>query len=215
MRFARAVARLTPFPRTLPDPPRLLEPRVVVPPAEMPPWARSRTGPGALRDAAALVLIYAGSGGEATIVLTERPEGDDVHAGQVALPGGKRDPGDHYPVGTALREAAEEVGLDVVAARVRTLGLLEPVQVRVSGFLLVPVVAVAESTPHLAPDRHEVARLLEVPIRHFLPRAPIEVVEDVREGWSLRYGAYPVGQHRIWGATARVLGQLGALLGDD
>ena len=51
-------------------------------------------------------------------------------------------------------------------------------------------------------------------MRHFLPSAPIEVVEAERDGWQLRYGAFPVGEHRIWGATGRILGQLGAVLGD-
>ena len=61
-------------------------------------------------------------------------------------------------------------------------------------------------------DRHEVASILLVAVRHFLPDAPIEIVEAERDGWRLRYGAYPVGGHQIWGATARVLGQLGAVL---
>ena len=53
------------------------------------------------------------------------------------------------------------------------------------------------------------------PSRHFLPDAPVEVVEEERDGWRLRYGAYPVQGHRVWGATGRVLGQLGAVLGAD
>jgi hypothetical protein len=85
--------------------------------------------------------------------------------------------------------------------------------VRVSGFLLVPVVAVAEREPLLVADPGEVAALIRAPVRHFLTGAPVEVVEEMREGWHLRYGAYPVLGHRVWGATARVLGQLGAVLG--
>jgi hypothetical protein len=52
-----------------------------------------------------------------------------------------------------------------------------------------------------------------VPVRHFLPDAPIELVEEDRDGWRLRYGAYPVAGHRVWGATGRALSQLGAILG--
>ena len=159
------------------------------------------------------MLLYPDASGEACIVLTVRPDGDDVHAGQVALPGGKREPGDEFPTGTALREAAEEVGLDAAAAEVSVLGRLDPVDVRVSGYLLVPVVAVASREPRLVADDVEVAALLRVPVRHFLPDAPVEVVEEEREGWRLRYGAFPVAGHRVWGATGRVLAQLGAVLG--
>ena len=92
------------------------------------------------------------------------------------------------------------------------LGLLDVVDVRVTGFLMVPVVAVAERQPHFVADPREVAALLTVPVRHFLPDAPVEVVEEERDGWRLRYGAYPVQGYRVWGATGRVLGQLGAVL---
>jgi hypothetical protein len=74
-------------------------------------------------------------------------------------------------------------------------------------------VAVAERQPRFVADPREVAALLSVPVRHFLPDAPVEVVEEERDGWGLRYGAYPVPGYRVWGATGRALSQLGALLG--
>ena len=100
-----------------------------------------------------------------------------------------------------------------MAAGVRIAGRLELVDVRVSGFLLVPVVALAAREPVLRPDAREVAAILRVSVDHFLPAAPIEMVEAERDGWRMRYGAYPVEEHRIGGATARVLAQLGAILG--
>lgn len=160
------------------------------------------------------MLLYPDAAGEAHLVLTERPTGTHRHAGQMSFPGGERDPGDEFPVGTALREAWEEVGLDIARDPVTILGTLDVVDVRVSGFLLVPVLAIAAREPALTADAHEVAAILRVPVRHFLPSAPIEVVEAERDGWQLRYGAFPMGEHRIWGATGRILGQLGAVLGD-
>jgi 8-oxo-dGTP pyrophosphatase MutT (NUDIX family) len=142
-----------------------------------------------------------------------RPDGDHAHAGQVALPGGKRETGDDYPVGTALREAGEEVGLNAEAARVTVLGRLDIVDVRVTGFLMVPVLALAEREPAFVADPREVAAVLSVPVAHFLPEAPLEIVEEDRDGWRLRYGAFPVQGLRVWGATGRVLAQLGAVLG--
>ncbi len=211
MRFEEAKRRLEPMPDELPLGPSGLDPEVLATGADAPAWVR-RTLDGPARDAAVLVLLYPDAAGEAMVVLTARPEGDLRHAGQVSFPGGAADPGDDFPDGTALREAAEEVGLDVEAAGVRVVGRLDVVDVRVSGFLLVPVVALAEREPALTPDPREVAAILLVPVRLFLPDSPIEIVEAERDGWRLRYGAFPVGEHRIWGATARVLGQLGAVL---
>jgi 8-oxo-dGTP pyrophosphatase MutT (NUDIX family) len=213
MRFEEARRRLITLPDPLPAGPHALDPVAIVEPGEVPPWARRPAGEPP-RDAAVLVLIYPGADREAHLVLIERPAGDHRHAGQVSFPGGAVDPGDDFPVGTALREAAEEVGLDAQAAGVEVIGRLGTVDVRVSGFLLVPIVAVAAHEPALTPDPREVAAILRVPVRHFLPQAPIEIVEAERDGWRLRYGAFPVGEHRIWGATARVLGQLGAVLGE-
>jgi 8-oxo-dGTP pyrophosphatase MutT (NUDIX family) len=214
VRFETALERLSPLPVPLPAPPRTIDAVVLGRLDRLPPWARDAddTPP---RDAAVLVLIYPAADGEAALVLTERPAGDLRHAGQVSFPGGAMDPGDDFPIGTALRESAEEVGLDAAAAGVRILGVLDSIDVRVSGFALVPVLAVAEREPALVADQREVASILLAPVRHFLPGAPIEIVEGQRDGWRLRYGAYPVAGHHIWGATARVLGQLGAVLGLD
>ena len=213
MRFELARQRLTHLPTPLPRPRAEIEAHVLTP-GRLPRGARGEAG-GATRDAAALVLLFPDAAGDARIVLMVRPGGDHIHAGQVALPGGAREPADVFPEGTALREACEEVGLDAAAASVQTLGVLDPIDVRVSGFLLVPVLAVAERAPRLVADAREVAGLLTVPVRHFLPDAPIELVEEDRDGWRLRYGAYPVAGHRVWGATGRALSQLGAILGRD
>jgi 8-oxo-dGTP pyrophosphatase MutT (NUDIX family) len=214
MRFEAVLDRLASLPDPLPAPPRAIDPVVIGRSDQLPPWVRESPG-ASPRDAAVLVLIYPASDGEAHLVLMERPSGDLRHAGQISFPGGAMDPEDDFPIGTALREAAEEVGLDPTEAGVRVLGVLDSVDVRVSGFALVPVLAVAEREPTLVADQREVASILLAPVRHFLPDAPIEIVEALRDGWSLRYGAYPVGEHQIWGATARVLGQLGAVLGPD
>ena len=205
--------RLADLPAPLPPPRPEIDARILRQ-GPMPPGAR-RDGDGPIRDAAALMLLYPDATGEAHIVLQVRPSGDHVHAGQVALPGGKREPEDHFPEGTALREAAEEVGLDADAVGVTTMGVLETVDVRVSGFWMVPVLAVAERTPTFIPDEIETADILTVPVRHFLPDAPVEVVEEDHDGWLLRYGCYPVAGHRVWGATGRAVAQLGAVLGTD
>jgi 8-oxo-dGTP pyrophosphatase MutT (NUDIX family) len=211
MRFELVEHRLRHLPDPLPPPRPEIDAQILAR-GPMPEGMR-RAMDGPTRDAAALVLLYPDADGEAHLVLTVRPGGSHVHACQVALPGGKREPGDAFPHGTALREAQEEVGLDVDVAGVVILGVLDVVDVRVSGFMMVPVLAVARREPNLVADRREVARLLTVPVRHFLPGSTVEIVEEDRDGWRLRYGAYPVAGHRVWGATGRALGQLGAVLG--
>ncbi|MDP9318873.1 MAG: coenzyme A pyrophosphatase, partial [Actinomycetota bacterium] len=123
-------------------------------------------------------------------------------------------PEDADEIATALREAAEEVALDAAAAGIRIVGLLERFWIPVSDFEVTPVVALADRRPVMAPAPAEVARIVEPPIAQFLPDAPIEMVERTVRDWPLRYGAYAVEGLSVWGATARVLSQLGAVLSD-
>ncbi|MBA3795703.1 MAG: CoA pyrophosphatase [Chloroflexi bacterium] len=206
--------KLTPLPAPLPSGPPMIDPVVLAQPGGLPDWMRRRAGL-APRDAAGLVLLAPGAEGEAHVILTVRPGGDMRHPGQISLPGGAAEPVDAFPVGTALREAAEEIALDPEAAGVQIMGTLDVEDVRVSGFMLVPVIAVAARVPVLSRHEREVAAILWVPVTTFLPGAPIRSVEEERDGYQLRYGVFPFGDHDIWGATARVLGQLGAVLGES
>jgi 8-oxo-dGTP pyrophosphatase MutT (NUDIX family) len=194
----------------LPPPPAWLRPERL---PDGVPFERPQPPPDA-RPAAALVLVYPDAAGEAHVVLTQRVEyGTDHHSGEISLPGGKADPGDADPEATALREAAEEVGLDPDAAGVEVIGRLDALWIPPSNFLVTPVVAVATRRPAFVPDPREVAAILEAPVAAFLPGvAPVLVDPDPR-GRPFRYGAYIVEGHIVWGATAAILGQLGAVVG--
>jgi 8-oxo-dGTP pyrophosphatase MutT (NUDIX family) len=210
MRFEAAVARLTSLPAVLPPPPAELMP-VRTDGVRPPPVALDEL---TARPAAVLVLVVPGVAGDARVVLTERVDRGGHHAGEVSFPGGAAEPGDDGPAATALREAAEEVALDPDAAGVRVVGLLEPFWIPVSGFRVTPVVAVAARRPALVASPHEVARIVEAPLAAFLPDARIEIVERTVRDWPLRYGGYRIDGLHVWGATARILGQLGAVIGD-
>jgi hypothetical protein len=211
MRYEAAVARLGTLPALLPEPPAAL-----MPVRTDGGWRQSaiRQSRATARAAAVLVLVVPGDDGEALVVLTERVDRGGHHSGEVSFPGGRAEPDDADPAATALREAAEEVGLDPVAAEVRVIGHLEPFWIPVSDYLVTPVLAIAGRRPALVASPSEVARIVEAPLGSFLPDGPIEMVEAVVREWPLRYGAYPVSGLKVWGATARILGQLGALLGD-
>jgi len=73
-------------------------------------------------------------------------------------------------------------------------------------------VGLTPSEPRLSPEEREVAAVFSAPLDAFMPGAPIEIITAEREGLRLRYGAYRVGRHLVWGATATILGRLGALL---
>jgi len=210
--FETAVGRLAQLPETLPAVPQVLIPVAVGGTTERPPRP---VEPARLRSAAVLVLLVAGMDGDARVILTERVVGGRHHSGEVSFPGGAAEPGDADSVATALREAAEEVALDAPAAGVRIVGTLDPFWIPVSGYHVTPVLAIAERRPDLTPHEAEVARVLEAPLAAFLPGAPIEIVERTIRGWSLRYGAFAVDGLHVWGATARILGQLGGLFAED
>lgn len=133
----------------------------------------------------------------------------------MSLPGGKAEPGDADAVATALREAAEEVGLDPAGCDLAVVGRLDPLWIPPSNFVVDPILAIAARRPALAADPREVVAILEPPVATFLPGAPRTMVERDPRGRSLRYGAYIVEGRIVWGATAAILGQLGAVLAGE
>jgi len=210
MRFTDMLLRLDPLPVDLPAPADVLMPmrtdgRDLRLPRTAPPGQ-----PG--RPAAVLVLLYPDDDGLARVVLTERASRDGHHSGEVSFPGGKAEPDDTDLAATAVRESAEEIALDAVEAGVRVVGILEPFWIPVSDFEVTPVVAVAPRRPLMTASPAEVARILEPPMARFLPDAEITIVERTIGDWPLRYGAYEMDGLSVWGATARILSQLGAIL---
>jgi 8-oxo-dGTP pyrophosphatase MutT (NUDIX family) len=209
VRFDLAADRLAALPDPLPPPAAVMMPVVV---GGLEPTFRTRPRDGAGRPAAVLVLLYPDLAGDARVVLIERTTGDGHHSGEVSFPGGKAEPDDVDLPATALREANEEVGLDPVAAGVRIVGLLETMWIPVSDFEVTPVVALAERSPTLVASPFEVARIVEPRVARFLPDASVLMVERTVRDWPLRYGSYDLDGLSVWGATARILSQLGAVL---
>jgi 8-oxo-dGTP pyrophosphatase MutT (NUDIX family) len=213
LRFTEASERLRALPAVLPAPPDALVPIRLDGEA----WKLPAEGAATARPAGVLVLIAPDAAGEARVVLIERTSYDGHHSGEVSFPGGAAEPGDADLAATALREAEEEIGLEADAVGLRVIGELEPFWIPVSNFRVTPIVALAERLQAWRPDPREVARVVEAPIAAFLPDAQITTIErDVRE-WRIRYGAYTLEElgdgPAVWGATARILGQLGAVLG--
>jgi 8-oxo-dGTP pyrophosphatase MutT (NUDIX family) len=113
-----------------------------------------------LKRAAIAITIVARDDGAAAFVLTRRASGMRNHAGQMALPGGRLDPGE-TPVVAALRELQEEV--NAVVGPEGVLGLLDDYPTR-SGYLITPVVVWADREVELVPNPDEVASIQRVPL---------------------------------------------------
>jgi len=213
LRYSEAVARLATLPERLPPGPEAL----IAVRVDGEPWKLPTEGSIPVRPAAVLVLVAPDAAGAARIVLIERTSYDGHHSGEISFPGGSAEPGDADLVATALREAGEEIGLDPDEIGLRVIGQLEPFWIPVSNFRVNPIVAVADRLQPWIPDAREVKRVIEAPISAFLPDAPIQTLERTVREWRIRYGAYAIPEiaddgPAVWGTTARILGQLGAIL---
>lgn len=156
---------------------------------------------GERRPAAVLVPVVAHAG-EPTVLLTERTGGLRAHAGQIAFPGGRIDPGDSGPQAAALREAEEEIGLDPAFVEVLGLG---PDYLTGSGYKVAPVLSIVQPGFALRLNPSEVADAFEVPLAFLMQEANHRVGSRMWQGATRRFFEMPYGNRYIWGVTAGIL----------
>jgi 8-oxo-dGTP pyrophosphatase MutT (NUDIX family) len=141
--------------------------------------------------------------------LTLRPKTLSAHPGQISLPGGAVD-ADESTYEAALRELDEE--LSVAAWGVEPIGELSPLYVYASNFLVSPWLAFVDRRPDFVPNAAEVAEVLEFPLAQLLDMRSYGSHEIQRGGIAIRAPHIQWRKHRIWGATAMILGELAVLL---
>ena len=166
--------------------------------------ARRLASPDAAARAAVLVPLYVADG-RLWLILQRRSAGLPLHAGQFAFPGGMRDPADADEVATALREAREELGID--PARVLVLGRLDDARTS-TGYVVAPVVGAVPHPLELTLRPEEVEEVVAVPVVELLRPGAVEEQEVVIGTERVRSPVYRYRDHRIWGATARILADL-------
>jgi 8-oxo-dGTP pyrophosphatase MutT (NUDIX family) len=144
-----------------------------------------------------------------TLLLTQRTNHLADHAGQISFPGGRAEPEDADRIETALREAAEEIGL--APRHVEVLGLL-PEYWTITGYRVTPVVGWIEPPFCLTLDSYEVAEAFEVPLRFLMDPACHEQRTYDYRGRPRSYFAIPYDGRLIWGATAAMIVNLQRIL---
>jgi 8-oxo-dGTP pyrophosphatase MutT (NUDIX family) len=154
-----------------------------------------------LREAAVLVPIFR-RGGDFHLLFTKRPMTLRTHAGQIAFPGGARDPEDLTPLHTALRESEEEVGIP--QHRVRVLGLLDEIPT-ITRYRILPFVGVIPGDLTYVPSEEEIDQIIEVPLRTLMDPTIHRAELQVAGAHEREIFFYDYGPHVIWGATARIL----------
>lgn len=151
------------------------------------------------RSAATALVLHPDAGGRLRFVAVERVQREgDPWAGQMALPGGRRDARDDSLLTTARREAREEVGIDLPDP----IGRLDDVGSRLGGIVVSTWVFAIDEPPELELQRREIAAAVHVPVDH---------LRSERSTATHRYlgliplPAYRYGDRIIWGLTHRTL----------
>ncbi len=183
---------------------------------DLDPEVKAARLPGLPQRPAAVLCPIVPRDGALHVVLTRRAGHLPHHAGQIAFPGGKVEPGDRSPLDTALREADEEIGLG--PDMVEVLGTLDP-YLTSTGFRITPFVGAVDPHWRPFPDPGEVEEVFEVPLDFLMDPANRQRRPYERGGVTRHYYAMPWGDYYIWGATAGMLkglaDRLEHVLGED
>ena len=155
-----------------------------------------------------LILLFPGSDGISTVFILRTQGG--LHGGQISLPGGKQEASDKDLVQTALRESYEEIGVDPKSVSV--LGLLSPLFVPYSNFIIQPVVGAVTVEPLFIPEPIEVADIIVVPLKQLFARENHKTTVIHRAGKEIVAPFYEASGKSIWGATAMIMSELEQLL---
>ena len=162
------------------------------------------------RDAAVLIVLYEKSPGDFHLIFVRRTSTHeaDKHSGQIAFPGGKKEKTDPDLMYTALREAHEEIALDM--SQIDILGPLTSLYITVSKFLVHPYLAYSHTLPVLLRQESEIEEVLEFPLNSFIvPEARKQTRIRLATGIILNHvPCFQINGNIIWGATAMIMNEV-------
>jgi 8-oxo-dGTP pyrophosphatase MutT (NUDIX family) len=141
---------------------------------------------------------------EMHLVLIKRNIDKGPHSGQVSFPGGAWEADDLSLEHTAIRETREEIGIQ---GEMEILGALTPLHIPVSNFLVSPFVAWIDQHPVFHPEPSEVQYVIEVSLRQLMDPGVLDSEVLHHRGRPVETPFYRVGQEKVWGATAMILGE--------
>ncbi|MFC3150212.1 CoA pyrophosphatase [Litoribrevibacter euphylliae] len=153
---------------------------------------------------AAVLLAITQDQDQPEIIFTQRANHLNSHAGQVAFPGGKKDPEDACLVETALRETEEEIALP--RESIRLLGQLSQVVSR-QGILVYPYIGLVEGTHQLVANQGELDAIFHVPVDYFLQNEPDCFDRIQHPKGEVYIPCYFYEEYEIWGLSAMILSE--------
>ena len=137
--------------------------------------------------------------------LIRRPSSMRNHGGQIAFPGGRKEPLDKDLIETALRESFEEIGTD--SRQIEIIGVLTPLYVNVSNFTINPFIGWSEIVPEFKIDSREVDEIFIIPIEKFAHHTANQLREVTTINGTFEVPGFYIDQLFVWGATAMIISE--------
>ena len=161
------------------------------------------------RLSSVLILLFEKNAKIHTILI-QRPEYNGVHSAQISFPGGGYEKKDLSAQQTALREAQEEIGID--PDTIEVIGNLTELYIPPSNYRVIPYIAFCREIGELNPDRHEVKKILTVPIEDFAGTKNVKSKKiKIQNGSIYETCYYDIMGQTVWGATAMILSEFAEL----
>ena len=161
----------------------------------------------------AVMMLLVPYQGDLAIPFIKRTNAGKYHGGQMALPGGKSEPGDGNSLNTALRECEEEIG--VPPKEVTVIGKLSDVYIPLSNFNITPFVGTIPEMPNFVLSKNEVEKVIIIPLKDLLNDKNKTSQVLYRQEQKIIAPGYKIGENFIWGATAMMIAELEAMVKNE
>ena len=155
-----------------------------------------------------LILLFMDDG-EIRFILTERTHDVHHHKGQISLPGGTWEEGEHLRE-TAERETEEEIGIPI--EKIQIVAELTPLFVKITGYMIHPFVGYIPEIPKIVPDPAEVNDVFTVTLADLINPTFCKTELQTMRNIPVDVPYFQFGKYKVWGATAMILSEFRACL---